>query len=97
MGDHIFLKVMPNRGVVRFGERGNLSLRYIEPFEILESVGAVAYRLALPPSLSDVHKVFHISMLPKYTLNPTHVVDLGEIIVDTDETLEEGPVCIFDS
>ena len=97
MGDHVFLKVMPKRGVVRFSELGKLSLRYIEPFKILERVGAVAYRLELPPSLSDVHEVFHISMLRKYTLDPTHVVDLGEIIVDTNETFEEGPVCIFDS
>ena len=49
--------------------------RYIEPFEILKRVGTVAYRLALPSSLSSVHKVFHISMLRKYTPDPAHVVD----------------------
>ena len=63
VGDHVFLKVMPKREVVRFGKRGKLSWRYIEPFEILERVGTVAYRLALPPSLSGVHEVFHVSML----------------------------------
>ena len=63
VGDHVFLKVMPKRGVVRFGKRGKLSLRYIGPFEILKRVGTVAYRLALPPSLSGVHEVFHVSML----------------------------------
>ena len=73
--DHVLLKVMPKRGMVRFGKRGKLSPRYIEPFEILERVGIVAYQLALPPSLSSVHAVFHVSMLRKYTLDPTHVVD----------------------
>ena len=63
VGDHIFLKEMPKRGVVRFGKRGKLSPRFIGPFEILERIGTVAYRLALPPSMSGVHEVFHVSML----------------------------------
>ena len=73
-GDHVFLKVMPNRGVVRFGKRGNLSPRFIGPFEIFERIGVVAYRLALPSSMSGVHEVFHVSMLRKYTPDPAHVV-----------------------
>ena len=60
--DHVFLKVM-------------LSPRFIGPFEILERVGTVAYRLALPPNMSGVHEVFHVSMLRKYTPDPAHVVD----------------------
>ena len=75
MGDQVFLKVMPKRGVVRFGKRGKLVPRYIGPFEILDKVGTVAYRLALPPSLLGVHEVFHIPMLRKYTPDPSHVVD----------------------
>ena len=74
-GDHVFLKVMPKRGVVRFRKRGKLSSRFIGPFEVLERVGAVAYRLALLPSLSGVHEVFHVSMLRKYPPDPAHVVD----------------------
>ena len=97
VGDHVFLKVMPKRGVVRFGKRGKLSPRFIRSFEILEMIGVVAYRLALPPSMSGVHEVFHVSMLRKYTPNPAHVVDWGQIEVDTDETFEEGLVCILDS
>ena len=88
---------MPKRGVVRFGKRGKLSPRFIGPFEILERIGTVAYRLALPPSMSGVHEVFHISMLQKYTPDPTHVMDWGQIEVDTDGTFEEGLVCILDS
>ena len=95
--DHVFLKVMLKRGVVRFGKRGKLSLRFMGPFEILERVGTVACQLALPPSMSSVHKVFHVFMLRRYTPDPVHVVDWGEIEVDTDGTLEEGPVCIVDN
>ena len=86
---------MLKRRVVRFKKRGKLSLRFIGPFEVLEMVGTVAYRLALPPNLSGVHAVFHVSMLQKYTPYPTHVVDWGELVVDADATLEEGPVHII--
>ena len=75
VGDHVFLKVMPKRGAVRFGKRGKLSPRFIGPFEILERAGTIAYRLALPPSMSGVHEVFQVSMLRKYTPDPAHVVD----------------------
>ena len=88
---------MPKRGVVRFDKRGKLSSRFIGPFEILERVGTLVYRLALPPSMSGVHEVFHVFMLRRYTPDPAHVVDWGEIEVDTDETFEEGPLCIMDS
>ena len=97
VGDHVFLKVMPKRGVVRFDKREKLSSRFIRPFEILERVGTVAYRLNLPPSMSGVHEVFHVSMLRRYTPDLAHAVDWGEIEVDTDGTFEEGPVCIMDS
>ena len=97
VGDHVFLKVMPKRGVVRFGKRGKLLSRFIGHFEILERVGTVAYRLALPPNMPGVHEVFHVSMLRKYTPDPAHVVDWGHIEVDTDGTFEEEPACILDS
>ena len=70
---------------------------YIGPFEVLERVGIVSYRLALPYSLSGVHEVFHVSMLRKYTPDPTYVVDWGGIIVDTDGTFEEGLSRILDN
>ena len=60
-------------------------------------VSMVTYRLALPPSLSGVHEVFHVSMLRKYTLDPTHVMDWGKLIIDTDGTFEEEPICIMDN
>ena len=88
---------MPKRWVVRFGKREKLSPRFIGPFEILERVGTIACWLTLPPSMSGVHEVFHISMLRRYTPDPVDVVDWGEIEVDMDETFEERPVCIMDS
>ena len=102
VGNHVFLKVMPKREVVRFGKRGKLTPRYIGPFEVLKRVGTIAYRFVLPPSLSGVHEVFHVSMLQKYTPDPTHVVDWGGgggggIIVDTYGTFEEGPARTLDS
>ena len=66
-----------------------MSPRYIGSFEELERVGAVVYQLALPPSLSSVHEVFQVSMLRKYTPDPTHIVDWGELVVDADGTFEE--------
>ena len=77
VGDHVSLKVIPKRGVVRFGKRGKLSPRFIGPFEIIERTGTVAYRLALSPSMTCVHEVFHVSMLRKNTPDPAHVVDWG--------------------
>ena len=82
MGDHIFLNVMPKRGVVKFGKQRKLSPRYIRPFKVLERVGTVVYRLVLSPSLLGVHAVFHVYMLRKYTPDPTLVVDWGELVVD---------------
>ena len=97
VGDHVFLKVMPKRGVVKFGKRGKLAQRYIGPFEVLERVGTVAYQLALPLSLLGVHEVFHVSMLRKYTPDPTHLADWGGIIADTYGTFKKGPARILDS
>ena len=77
---------VPKRGVVRFGKRGKLSQRFNGPFEILERVGTIAYRLALPPSMSGVYEEFHVFMLWRYTPDPAHVVDLGEI-----ELTQMGP------
>ena len=71
--------------------------RFIGPFEILEKIFTVAYRLALTPSMLGVHEVFHVSILRKYTPDPAHEVDWGQIEIDTDGAFEEGPVCIVDS
>ncbi|KAL0561145.1 hypothetical protein IC582_001565 [Cucumis melo] len=92
VGDKVFLKVAPMRGVLRFEWRGKLSPRFVGPFEILERIGPVAYRLALPPSLSTVHDVFHVSMLRKYVPDPSHVVDYEPLEIDENLSYTEQPV-----
>ncbi|GAV92779.1 Chromo domain-containing protein [Cephalotus follicularis] len=81
---------------MRFGKKGKLTPRFIGPFEILERVGPVAYRLALPPSLADVHNVFHVSMLRKYHPDPSHVLQWEPLELRTDLSFEEIPIRILD-
>ncbi|KAL3745910.1 hypothetical protein ACJRO7_014929 [Eucalyptus globulus] len=96
VGDHVFLKVSPMRGTSRFGKKGKLSPRYVGPFEILERIGNLAYHLALPPRLAQVHDVFHVSMLRKYEPDPTHVLNFEELDVDDRVSYVESPVQIVD-
>ena len=74
VGDCVFLKVAPTKGILRFGMTGNLSPRYIGPYPIIQRVGEVAYRLEMPPELPRVHNVFHVSQLHKYLSDPLHVI-----------------------
>ena len=74
VGDQVFLKVSPWKGILRFGRHGKLSPRYIGPYEVIERVGPLAYKLALPPELSQIHNVFHVSMLRRYRSDPRHVL-----------------------
>ena len=91
VGDHVFLKVAPMTGVLRFGKNGKLSPRFIEPFKILERFGIVAYRIALPPNLTAVHNVFHVSMLQTYIPDPTHVIEHETLPLQEDLSYEEKP------
>ncbi|KAM6593097.1 hypothetical protein CsatA_000800 [Cannabis sativa] len=98
VGDHVFLRVTPRKGlsVKRFGKRGKLSPRYVGPFQILDRVGSVAYRIALPPSLSGVHNVFHVSQLRKYVSDPSHVLSYETLGLQEDLSYNERPVKILD-
>ncbi|XP_020098958.1 uncharacterized protein LOC109717503 [Ananas comosus] len=95
VGDHVFLKVSPSRGIRRFGVRGKLNPRFVGPFEILERVGPVAYRIALPPRLADIHDVFHVSALRRYVFDPSHVIDFTPLELGEDLRYEERPVQIL--
>ncbi|TYK19744.1 pol protein [Cucumis melo var. makuwa] len=90
--DKVFLKVASMKGVLRFERRGKLSPRFVGSFEILERIGPIAYRLALPSSLSTVHDVFHVSMLRKYVPDPSHVVDYEPLEIDENLSYNEQPV-----
>jgi len=92
----VFLKVSPFKGVIWFGKRGKLNPRYIGPYEILERVGKMAYRLALPPNLAPVHNMFHVSMLKKYVADKSHVLEQEPIEIHEDLSFEEKPVQILD-
>ncbi|KAL0405616.1 UNVERIFIED_CONTAM: hypothetical protein Slati_3875500, partial [Sesamum latifolium] len=96
VGERVFLKVSPWRGVLRFGKQGKLSPRYIGPYEITERIGPLAYRLALPVELSQIHDVFHVSMLRRYRSDPSHVVRDPEIEVSENLTYIEEPIEILD-
>jgi hypothetical protein len=97
VGDYVYLKVSPMRGLCRFKIRGKLAPRYIRPFKVLEQRGEVAYQLELPPQLSDVHDVFHVLQLRKCLRVPEEQMPLEELTVGEDLTYQEYPVKILDT
>ena len=97
VGDKVFLKVSPWKGVARFGKKGKLSPRYIGPYEVLERVGPVAYKLALPVELAQIHDVFHVSMLRRYRSDPSHIITGQPIEIKNNLSYVEEPVQILDT
>ncbi|GKE33877.1 putative reverse transcriptase domain-containing protein, partial [Tanacetum coccineum] len=89
VGDRVLLKVSSWKGVVRFGKKRKLAPRYVGPFEIVECVGPVAYRLKLPQELSCVHDTFHVSNLKKCLAEPDVQVLLDEIEIDENLSFVE--------
>jgi hypothetical protein len=97
VGDFVYLKVSPMRGTRRFNVKGKLAPRYVGPFKIVDRRGEVAYQLELPPQLSDVHDVFHVSQLKKCLWVPEEQLPMEELDLGGDLTYSERPVKIFDT
>ena len=96
VGDMVFLRVATMKRVMRFGKKGKLSPKFVGPFEILERIGLVAYRLVLPLALSGIHNVFHVFMLRKYIPEPSHVLNYDQLQIKDDLSYEEVPIEILD-
>ncbi|KAK4409337.1 hypothetical protein Sango_0006700 [Sesamum angolense] len=96
VGEKVFLKVSPWRGILRFGKQEKLSPRYIGPYKILERVVPLAYRLALPAELSQIHDVFHVSMLWRYRSDTSYILHEPEIEISEGLTYVEEPIEILD-
>jgi hypothetical protein len=96
VGDHVYLKVSPTKGVQRFRIEGKLAPRYIGPYEIKEACGPVAYQLKLPPSMSSVHDVFHVSQLRKCVRLPIEVLPEPDIEIEPDLSYQEYLVKVLD-
>ena len=90
------MKISPVKGVVRFGIKGKLNPRYVGPYEILERISPVAYRLALPPSLLEIHDVFHISQLRKCLASPESVLETHSPKLRPNLSYVEKPVRVLD-
>ncbi|XP_074297474.1 uncharacterized protein LOC141628201 [Silene latifolia] len=84
------------KGVKIFGVKGNLSPKYIGPYDVVKRIGAVAYKLDLPPSLGKVQDVFHVSQLRKYISNPSHVLQNEIPEIEPTHSFEEKPIRILD-
>jgi hypothetical protein len=94
--DHVFLRVTPVTGVGRALKSRKLTPRFIGPYQISEKVGDVAYRITLPSSLANLHDVFRVSQLRRYIVDPSHVVQLDDVEVRDNLTVETLPMRIED-
>ena len=95
VGDKVLLKVLPWRKILLFGKKGKLNPRFIGPYEILERIELVAYRLTLPPELAKLNNVFHVSMLRRYNYDESHILLVQDIQVQSDFTYDEEPKAIL--
>ena len=95
-GDHVFLKVTPYTAVGRAMKTKKLQPRFIGPYQILRRVGPVAYQLALPPHLSNLHDVFDVSQLRKYVSDPSHVLETDDIPLKPNISYQLKPIRILD-
>jgi hypothetical protein len=96
VGDQVFLRVKPQKSLIKFGKGDKLSPRFMGSFEVVERKGLVAYQLALPDSLRRMNDVFHVSVLRHYVSDPTHVIDMSSLQVSDESALTAEPIHILD-
>jgi hypothetical protein len=96
VGDHVYLRVSPIKGVKRVGVKEKLAPRYMRPFPILEKYGTVAYKLDLPPSLGGVYDIFHVSQLKKCLKAPVDIVLPKVTPLEPDLSYCEHPIKVLD-
>src|SRR5688572_10428207 len=96
IGDHVYLRVSPTKGVQRFGVKGKLAPRYIGPYKVVEICGPVAYRIQLPEQLSAIHDVFHVSQLKKCVQVPTEILEQEQLQIKPDLTYAEYSAKVLD-
>jgi hypothetical protein len=94
MGDHVYLRVRPMKISLRMGVCAKLAPRYCGPFEVIDRVGPIAYRLALPPTVKE-HNVFHVSLLKKYVHDSNHIIGWYVIQVEPEGEFLPEPQCIL--
>ena len=95
VGSLVLLKVSPWKGLIRFGQKGKLSPRFIGLYEVLEKVGNIAYEIALPPHRQHIHNVFHVSMLKKYIPDSNQVIEYEQVEIQPDLSYVEQPIEIL--
>jgi hypothetical protein len=95
-GDHVFLRVTPTTGVGRAIKSRKLTPKFIGPYQIISRVGPVAYQIALPPLLSNLHDVFHVSQLRKYITDPSHIIEPDTLELHDNLSFKVSPAKITD-
>jgi len=95
-GDHVFLRITPTTGVGRAIRSKKLSPKFIGPYQILRRIGPMAYEIALPLPLANLHSVFHVSQLRKYVPDPSHVLEMEDLHIRGDLTVEVQPIGLGD-
>ena len=96
VGDYVYLKLSPMKGVQRFGVKRKLAPRYVGPYKIIERKGNVAYKLQLPPEMSAIFDVFHVSQLKRCLRIPEEAIAPTNIKLQSDLTYEEKPIRVLE-
>jgi len=95
--DHVFLRVTRTIGVRRALCSRNLSPKFVGPYQISRRIGPVAYEIALPPQLANLHPMFYVSQLRKYVFDPSQVLEAEDVQIRADLTMEVPPISLEDS